>query len=40
MNYTVVDLSVLSNAEQCADACMRLKAEYLYQPGQHNKIKF
>ena len=30
----------MSNAEQCADACMRLKAEYLYQTGQYNKIKF
>lgn len=40
MNYNVVDLPVLSNAEQCADACMRLKAEYLYQIGQYNKIKF
>ena len=30
----------VSNAEQCADACMRLKAEYLYQTGQYNKIKF
>lgn len=40
MNYNVVDLPVLSNAEQCADACMRLKAEYLYQTGQYNKIKF
>lgn len=40
MNYAVVDLPMLSNAEQCADACMRLKAEYLYQTGQFNKIKF
>jgi len=40
MNYAVVDLPMLSNAEQCADACMRLKAEYLYQTRQYNKIKF
>ena len=40
MNYAVVDLPMLSNAEQYADACMRLKAEYLYQTGQYNKIKF
>ena len=40
MNYAVVDLPMVSNAEQCADACMRLKAEYLYQTGQYNKIKF
>ena len=39
MNYAVVDLPMLSNAEQCADACMRLKAEYLYQT-KYNKIKF
>ena len=36
----MVDLPVLSNVEQCADACMRLKAEYLYQTRQYNKIKF
>ena len=40
MNYAVVDLACVFNAEQCADACMRLKAEYLYQIGQYNKIKF
>ena len=27
--YAVVDMPLLSNAEQCADACMRLRAEYL-----------
>ena len=39
MNYAVVDLPLLSNAEQCADACMRLRAEYFYQTGQYHKIK-
>ena len=40
MNYAVVDLPLLSNAEQCADACMRLRAEYFYQTGQYNNIQF
>ena len=40
LNYAVVDLPLLSNAEQCADVCMRLRAEYLYQIGQHNRIRF
>lgn len=40
MNYAVVDLPMLSNAEQCADACMRLKAEYLYQTGQYKRLNF
>ena len=33
LNYAVVDLPLLSNAEQCADVCMRLRAEYLYHAG-------
>ena len=40
MNYAVVGLPLLSNAEQCADACMRLRAEYFYQTGQYNNIQF
>ena len=40
MNYAVVDLPVLSNAEQCADACMRLKAEYLYRPDNTTRLNF
>lgn len=31
--YAVVDLPLLSNDEQCADICMRLRAEYLYNIG-------
>ncbi len=38
--YAVVDLPLLSNAEQCADVCMRLRAEYLFQIGQYGKIRF
>ena len=38
--YAVVDLPLLSNAEQCADCCMRLRGEYLYQTGQYGKIRF
>ena len=40
LNYAVVDLPLLSNAEQCADVCMRLRAEYLYQTGQYGRICF
>ena len=38
--YAVVDLPLLSNAEQCADCCMRLRGEYLYQTGQYGRIRF
>lgn len=40
LNYAVVNLPLLSNAEQCADACMRLRAEYLYGSGQYGRIHF
>jgi len=40
LNYAVVDMSLLSNAEQCADVCMRLRAEYLYSTGQNERIRF
>lgn len=40
LNYAVVDLPLLSNAEQCADVCMRLRAEYLYQTGRVKDIHF
>lgn len=33
INYAVVDLPMLSNDEQCADMCMRLRGEYLYGIG-------
>ncbi len=38
--YAVVDMPLLSNAEQCADVCMRLRAEYLFQRGQFGSIHF
>ena len=40
LNYAVVDIPLLSNAEQCADACMRLRAEYLFQKGLYDSIHF
>lgn len=40
LGYAVVDLPLLSNAEQCADVCMRLRAEYLFNTGQYSRIHF
>ena len=40
LNYAVVDMPLLSNAEQCADVCMRLRAEYLFQTDQYGLISF
>ena len=40
LSYAVVDLLILSNAEQCADACMRLRAEYLFRRGRYGEIRF
>ena len=40
LNYAVVNLPIISNAEQCADVCMRLRAEYLFHTGQYDKIHF
>ena len=40
LNYAVVDIPLISNAEQCADVCIRLRAEYLYKTGQYNSIRF
>ena len=39
-NYAVVDIPLLSNAEQCADVCMRLRAEHLFQKGLYDSIHF
>ena len=36
----VIDWPVLSNSEQCADMTMRIRAEFLWQSGQYDKIKF
>ena len=40
LNYAVVDIPLLSNAEQCADACIRLRAEYLFNSRQYGRIQF
>ena len=40
LNYAVVNLPIISNAEQCADVCMRLRAEYLYNKGRFSDIHF
>lgn len=40
LNYAVVDMPLLSNAEQCADVCIRLRAEYLYNSRQYGNIHF
>lgn len=40
LSYAVIDMDILSNSEQCADACMRLWAEYLLKKGEFSKIKF
>ena len=38
--YAVLDLPMLANTEQCADAVMRMRAEYLWEKGQYNRIQF
>lgn len=38
--YAVVDMPLLSKDEQCADCCMRLRGEYLFQTGQYGRIRF
>lgn len=40
LNYAVVDIPLLSNYEQCADACMRLRSEYLFRSGKYDAICF
>lgn len=38
--YQVVDIPLLSQYEQCADVCIHLRADYLYERGQFFKIHF
>jgi len=39
--YAVLDIPVgKKDLQQCADAVMRLRAEYLYSAGRHNEIVF
>ena len=40
LNYAVVDMPLFSNDEQCADVCMRLRAEYLYYKCAFDEIHF
>lgn len=40
LSAAVVDLPLLSNYEQCADATMRLRAEYLFKNGRWSDICF
>ncbi len=40
LSAAVVDISVLSNDEQCADMTMRLRAEYLWSQGRYGDICF
>jgi hypothetical protein len=38
--YAVLDLPMLANTEQCADAVMRMRAEYLWKNGHYGSIHF
>lgn len=38
--YAVVDLPLLNNWEQCADVCIRMRAEYLFNTKQYSRIHF
>ena len=38
--YAVLDLPILSDIEQCADAVMRMRAEYLWDKGAYDSIHF
>lgn len=40
VNYAVVDIPLISNWEQCADCCIRLRAEYLFSKKQYGRIHF
>ena len=38
--YRVVDFPLVDEYEQCADVCIRLRAEYLYRENRFYKIRF
>ncbi len=40
LSAAVIDIPMLSNAEQCADMTMRLRAEYLFSQGRYSEIRF
>ncbi len=40
LSYAVIDMDILNNMEQCADAVMRLRAEYLWSKKRYAEIKF
>ena len=40
LNYAVLDVELISNWEQCADACIRLHAEYLYKNKRYSQIAY
>lgn len=40
LSAAVIDQNLLSNSEQCADATMRLRAEYLWNKGRYGEICF
>lgn len=40
ISAAVVDLSLLSNAEQCADITIRLRTEWLFKEGRYGDIAF
>lgn len=40
LSWAVVDIPLLSNAEQCADMTMRLRAEWLFSQGRYSDIQF
>jgi hypothetical protein len=39
-HFAVLDIEILSNAQECADAVMMLRSDYLYEKGMHDKISF
>ena len=39
LSAAVIDMPMLSNAEQCADMPMRLRSEYLFSQGRYSEIR-